>query len=462
LGDISLLTIETDGSYQDLDVLKITQENQASLNLNLKDHSIHQAATSAKIQEHRRLLRIDGLSKECQVCPVVQVCGGGAVPHRFDGKGFNNPTVYCQEMLSLIQHVTKRLKDVMDDQDNLKTSVRNTQSLDETLDPIVYNQAQSNNKSFDVVYNYWIKRSFDKFKKALDIVLANVPNLKKTVQFFYNMDEKELKKLSALPSIQLWSDVIIKEKEGLILQDLDEKTINADYAYLSFVKDTYLNRNDDELIIHPDDEWLRKPFGSKIIFEGQKSTDEGTSLTKEALKIIESYNPYLYEEIKKISPVIVFIQDPTAHPDKLVSFSDNVVPGALYICIRHSGGAADPYDLADSIIHEHRHQKLYLLESYNAVVVSDLPYVASPWREEPRPVSGLFHAVFVFNELMKYWKHQSNSANSNLNRKAKAEYLRDLDMLKQGISTLEKCKLTLTGTRLLNSFKEDIEFYQAS
>ena len=59
---------------------------------------------------------------------------------------------------------------------------------------------------------------------------------------------------------------------------------------------------------------------------------------------------------------IQFVRDPLAHPEKIVSFSDNSVPGARYGSVWQGDRLIDPYDLADSLVHEHRHQKLYLLE----------------------------------------------------------------------------------------------------
>ena len=195
----------------------------------------------------------------------------------------------------------------------------------------------------------------------------------------------------------------------------------------------------------------RLPFGSKIHFEDPMFLEEGKKVLYESLEIIKDYNPSLLEEMKLISPVIQFIRDPAAHPDKLVSFSDNVVPGALYVCMRQGSDLADPYDIADSLIHEYRHQKLYLLEHYGPVIVSDFPYVESPWRDEKRPVSGLYHGVFVFHELEKYWRYLSNHPTA-IASKAKNTNLASRSMLEEGIETLTSCQLTDMGDVLLKHF----------
>ncbi|MDP3935551.1 MAG: cyclophane-forming radical SAM/SPASM peptide maturase YhhB [Alphaproteobacteria bacterium] len=111
LGDVSLLSIETDGSYHDLDVLKITSEGFSSFGLNVRENKISEVVTLDRVAAHRKLLSYDGLSDTCKSCSVVNICGGGSVPHRYDShSGFDNPTIYCHEMKSLISHITNVMK----------------------------------------------------------------------------------------------------------------------------------------------------------------------------------------------------------------------------------------------------------------------------------------------------------------------------------------------------------------
>jgi uncharacterized protein len=40
----------------------------------------------------------------------MNVCGGGLYPHRYrPGEGFRNPSVYCPDLLRLIEHVSARV-----------------------------------------------------------------------------------------------------------------------------------------------------------------------------------------------------------------------------------------------------------------------------------------------------------------------------------------------------------------
>jgi uncharacterized protein len=40
----------------------------------------------------------------------MEICGGGLYPHRYhEGAGFRNPSVYCDDLMRLITHVSERV-----------------------------------------------------------------------------------------------------------------------------------------------------------------------------------------------------------------------------------------------------------------------------------------------------------------------------------------------------------------
>lgn len=449
LGDISLLTIETDGFYHDLDVLKITEEGFSSLGLHLKDASITEAIASSKITNHRRLLSFEGLSDKCQVCPEVKVCGGGAVPHRYAENGFQNPTIYCREMLSLISHIRRRLVESVSIQSN-KNFIALPESKFESLDVLKYEKASPQNSELEKVHKEWQSCSQNRFIKIIDYVVSLSPELQEIRTKIANLPEDTMQKLSSRPSTFLWISVLEQNQKGLKLYDIEGKTIPPEPKYLAHI---YGNKDQRGFEIHSDDFWLRYPFGNSIIFESSEARNEGLKLVKEALEIIEELDPSMRKEIEFISPFIQFIQDPSAHPDKVVSFSDNIVPGALYVSIRKSKGFIDPYDLADSIIHEHRHQKLYLLEQFVPVVSADTPLILSPWRKELRPVSGVFHGVFVFHQLKKYWQQVYKNRTGDLQEKAKSQMDFSGKSLAKALKTLKTSPITKVGRKILDEFE---------
>ncbi len=105
LGKLDYLTIETDGSYHTSDILKVAYKNASALGISIFDHSIEDALNHKKVHEYNKLLSEDHLPKKCKTCQYSRLCGGGSLAHRYSSeKGFDNPTVYCAEMFSLITH----------------------------------------------------------------------------------------------------------------------------------------------------------------------------------------------------------------------------------------------------------------------------------------------------------------------------------------------------------------------
>ncbi|HEX2093798.1 MAG TPA: cyclophane-forming radical SAM/SPASM peptide maturase YhhB, partial [Longimicrobiaceae bacterium] len=111
-GNVTLIVVETDGSYTDHDVFKITGDSGAQVGASLFTTSFAEVAESPKLQEHGLRLTVEGLADECKVCPVVESCGGGSVMHRFHPeRGLAAPTVYCGEMFSLLGTATRLLRE---------------------------------------------------------------------------------------------------------------------------------------------------------------------------------------------------------------------------------------------------------------------------------------------------------------------------------------------------------------
>lgn len=453
-GNVTMLTIETDGTYHDLDVLKITTEGYSSLGMNVREHSIEQAANSPNIAIHNKLLSFEGVSKTCQACPVVKICGGGSVPHRYGKNGFDNPTVYCQEMIALITHAQKKLDILLGNK--IQKRPDPTSSVIH-IDPTAYNQAKEDNSEVSLVYESWCDKAYKTFQEAIQYASQLGSQISDTVDQYKTLNTDQRKMVSAMPSVRLWVKTVLKHQQGSTIYDFDRKPLQLENIDLQKLSSIVSEARYKKLVIHPDDPWLRKPFGSKVVFEDDAFMAKGESLINKALHIVEDYNPALKKEILTLSPIISLIQDPNADPNSFVSFSDNEVPGTLFVCIRHNNSYASPHDLADSLIHEHRHQKLYLLEELCPVVTSNFPYVSSPWRKEPRPVSGLFHAAFVFNELEKFWRYVALRESGGLLAKAMCETRKNQRMLKEAFITLDKCPLSGLGKEFLQLFKKELQ-----
>jgi uncharacterized protein len=440
LGDVSLITVETDGSYHDLDVLKVVGDGATRLQGSVRDKPISAVASSAAIEAHRRLLSKEGLSPVCRGCEIVNICGGGSVPHRFGSEGFENPTVYCGEMKALVAHVRRRLEGGL-----AQAASMQTRELD--VDLADFELAE---RAGLIVTELWADRCREN-EAELEVALAEVlsarlasPELRERIE---RLTASEKRTLAGNPGLAAWQRAFLAVRSGRAVYDVDGRAQTPDVSYLEQVLADPVEA--EALKVGADDLWLRAPFGTAIEFEGPEVIASAMPVVAEALEIIRAWRPALYEEISGICRAIQFVRDPSAHPEKIVSFSDNSVPGALFVSVVQGDAIIDPYDLADSLVHEHRHQKLYLLERRFPMAEGGI-LVVSPWREDLRPPSGLLHAVFVFVELRRFWEHVRDHGPERLRRRALHQLADTERNLAEAFQTLRSCALTPAGEALAN------------
>lgn len=101
---VDLIVVESDGSIEAVDTLKMVGEFATSLQMNVFNSSFDEAALHPAI--YSRMIGFEALCETCRSCDKVDRCGGGYVPNRFsENNGFLNPSVYCSDLKFLINHV---------------------------------------------------------------------------------------------------------------------------------------------------------------------------------------------------------------------------------------------------------------------------------------------------------------------------------------------------------------------
>ncbi|MGC5017733.1 FxsB family cyclophane-forming radical SAM/SPASM peptide maturase [Micromonospora sp. DT47] len=99
-----LVVIETDGTWEQADSLKVAYHGAAGTGLDVFGHSVDEAAGHPGIVARQG--GVGTLCATCRACPVVDRCGGGLYAHRHRaGTGFDNPSVYCADLRKLIDTV---------------------------------------------------------------------------------------------------------------------------------------------------------------------------------------------------------------------------------------------------------------------------------------------------------------------------------------------------------------------
>lgn len=109
LAPATLAVIETDGSIEQSDSLKVAYEGAPETGLDVFRDSLDDVLDQPRIRQQQS--GADGLGPTCGRCPLLAVCGGGLFAHRYaSGSGFRNPSVYCADLAALTLHIRARVR----------------------------------------------------------------------------------------------------------------------------------------------------------------------------------------------------------------------------------------------------------------------------------------------------------------------------------------------------------------
>tara|TARA_B110000285_G_scaffold168628_1_gene188640 strand:+ start:1857 stop:2999 length:1143 start_codon:yes stop_codon:yes gene_type:complete len=105
---IGLLTISTDGGIEGVDCLKVTGRGTQITGLNIFENSLTDSLSNELVK--LRQSGISDLHNKCKSCKYLYGCAGGYFPNRYSDKdGFNNPSVYCDDLFWLLSSIENDL-----------------------------------------------------------------------------------------------------------------------------------------------------------------------------------------------------------------------------------------------------------------------------------------------------------------------------------------------------------------
>lgn len=78
-------------------------------------------------------------------------------------------------------------------------------------------------------------------------------------------------------------------------------------------------------------------------------------------------------------------------------------------------------------------------------------------RDDLRPPSGLFHAIFVFTGLLKFWQHVSEAGDPAIVEYASSEVQRIETRLRTAFPILLRTALSATGRKLAQSLASQMD-----
>jgi uncharacterized protein len=103
------LIVETDGSIQALDALRVCEDSIADSGLNIFSHGFDDLKLGMPLV-HQLVHEGVPLSAKCRRCHELAVCGGGYMPHRYSrANGFDNASVWCKDILKLVAHIRRSI-----------------------------------------------------------------------------------------------------------------------------------------------------------------------------------------------------------------------------------------------------------------------------------------------------------------------------------------------------------------
>ena len=120
----------------------------------------------------------------------------------------------------------------------------------------------------------------------------------------------------------------------------------------------------------------------------------------EALELVRRHHRGAHGHFARLMRLIVL------KPFRVGGFtnlSHSDLPGAAICAV-----AGDPYEMADTLIHELHHNRFFFVEETGPffrdaeeAVLDGRHY--SPWRTDLRPLHGLFHALYVYLPVCRFW-----------------------------------------------------------
>lgn len=178
-------------------------------------------------------------------------------------------------------------------------------------------------------------------------------------------------------------------------QDIHLNLQNLDSAFRLPTFNVFPNRKYPVVLLFKDSSLFDDHSYKQITTENLNVTSF-TKMLSEALKLITEVDPSLGNRITSLAKWYVPIGSPD--PRMHCSFTSFDLRGVLFL-----SEALDDLVLAEAVVHEFGHTELNTLMDTQSLIHEDsLEKYYSPWRKDPRPLVGLFHAIYVFSQVANF------------------------------------------------------------
>jgi uncharacterized protein len=175
----------------------------------------------------------------------------------------------------------------------------------------------------------------------------------------------------------------------------------------------------------------------------------------QAWPILAEHHPVIAEEVATAVKVVV----PLRQQGKgVVSSSSRHTFGAIAL-----SEPSDPWTLAMTLAHETHHLKLSaLLDVVRLTLPDDGRRFYAPWRDDPRPVSGLLQGAYAYLGVSRFWRRQRQVAEGSDAIRAHAEFAQWRAASARVARTLLSCgQLTQAGTRFVRGMETTLTGWES-
>lgn len=422
----ALAVIETDGSYEQVDSLKVAYEGAAGTGMNVFSHDLDAVAAHPGVAARRTGL--SGLSRTCRECPVVSSCGGGLYPHRYRfGSGFDQPSVFCPDLYQLITKVRGEIK--------MQRHILPGHTLDALARGLGGEQ--------DI---RWLAASQRSLQRALMTTLRTREDARAAWDVLVDLEARapdETRRVLAHPYVRAWAVECVKgtsparylaniaaaaavragAETELRVQAHDGFVHLPTVATLGPVpgETALLSAGPDGILLDGREtacrpvRTLTSETGYEILLEDSDPyrdchqwpvapplTDEQASAWQTAFdaawRLVEKEYPGYAEGIRAGLNTLTVLAPPP--PGREASSAARQAFGAVAAAL-----PGDPATLALLLMHEFQHVKLgAVLDLFDLYDETDLRRFPAPWRDDPRPLEGLLQGTYAHLAVTDFWR----------------------------------------------------------
>lgn len=177
---------------------------------------------------------------------------------------------------------------------------------------------------------------------------------------------------------------------------------------------------------------------------------------RQAWQLLEQHHPFIASEVEAAISVIVPLKAPSSGR---VSSSSPETYGAIAL-----SEPSEPRTLAVTLAHELQHLKLSaLLDIVPLTLPDDGRRFYAPWRDDPRPISGLLQGAYAFLGVSGFWRRQRHLESGDAGVRANVEFARWRSAAAWVVETLRSSDMLTTAgldfvlgmSRTLGAWQDD-------